>query len=143
MISGSRGDDPVVRRAVALAEIAEVEAALSDVDALRAHALANYLPLHAGAPICCAGQAAQRRLAPPTMPLSPSAERPPSDFGCSGRGNRFRHAEPFRPVVPKPTNVASACDTNPSFAIDPRPVAHLRSTAVESANIMSEKKRKG
>jgi RNA polymerase sigma-70 factor, ECF subfamily len=42
-------DDPVVRlnRAVALAEIAGVEAGLSAVDALDGEALAGYLPYHA------------------------------------------------------------------------------------------------
>ena len=108
-----------LNRAAVLGEIAEVQAALSDVDALRAHALADYLPFHAGAPICCAGRAAQRSLEPPTMPLSPSAPRPPSDFGCSGRGSRFRYAEPSaRSFRNLPTSLLHG-DANPSFAIDP------------------------
>lgn len=117
----ARGDDPVVRlnRAVALAEIAEVQAALNDVGALRAHALADYLPFHAGAPICCAGQTAQRSLAPPTMPLSPSVRgRRATLAGAAeavGSDTLSHSARSFRN---RPTLLLHG-DADPSFAIDP------------------------
>jgi RNA polymerase sigma-70 factor, ECF subfamily len=113
------GDDPVVRlnRAVALAEIAEVQAALNDVDALRAQALADYLPFHAGAPICCAGQTAQPSLAPPTMPLSPSARGRATLAGATEAvGDTLSHsARSFRN---RPTLLLYG-EADPSFAIDP------------------------